>query len=111
MFYDRLSLLCRLHGTNITEVAVTQLNVASSAPSSWKKGATPRADIVQRAADYFGVSTDYLLGRTDLPTPPATIEGASQEILDAAARLSAASPAARSAAIAAMIAVIDAIDK
>lgn len=27
--------------------------------------------VVCKLADYYGVSTDYLLGRTDDPTPPA----------------------------------------
>lgn len=27
--------------------------------------------VVDRLADYYRVSTDYLLGRTDDPTPPA----------------------------------------
>lgn len=110
MFYDRLIALCRMHGTNITDVAVTHLNVASSAPSAWKKGASPRSDVVIRAAEYFGVSTDYLLGLTDLPTPPVSAEGQTIDVQDAAARLCGASPAARSAAIAAMKAVIETID-
>ena len=111
MFYDRLVTLCRMNGTNITEVAVTHLGVASSAPASWKKGASPRSDVVIRAAAYFGVSADYLLGLGDLPTPPAsTADACPQEVQSAAALLCAASPAARSAALAAMKAVIDTID-
>ena len=110
MFYDRLVTLCRLHGTNITEVAVTHLHVASSAPSSWKKGACPRADVVIRAAEYFGVSTDYLLGLTELPAPPATSETAAEEIQAVAAQLCSASPEARKAAIAAVKAIVTALD-
>ena len=33
--------------------------------------ADPSSDVVTRMADVFNVSTDYLLGRTDDPTPPA----------------------------------------
>ena len=34
--------------------------------SAWKKGTyTPKQDKLQKVADYFGVSLDYLLGRTD----------------------------------------------
>lgn len=29
----------------------------------------PDPEILQRIADFFGVSTDYLLGRTDIPNP------------------------------------------
>ncbi len=35
MFYDRLNQLCHMHDTNITEVAVAHLGVASSAPTAW----------------------------------------------------------------------------
>jgi transcriptional regulator with XRE-family HTH domain len=31
----------------------------------------PSSDVVTRMADTFNVSADYLLGRTDDPTPPA----------------------------------------
>ncbi|MCC6894232.1 MAG: helix-turn-helix transcriptional regulator [Anaerolineae bacterium] len=33
--------------------------------------ADPSSDVVTRMADTFNVSADYLLGRTDDPTPPA----------------------------------------
>lgn len=112
MFYERLSLLCRLHGTNITEVAVTELHVTSAAPSAWKKGATPRADVVTHAAQHFGVSADYLLGLTDTPLLIFhTADTAAEASRAALARLCSASHTAREAAIAAMEAVIDAIDK
>lgn len=109
MFYDRLVTLCRMHGTNITEVAVTHLQVASSAPAGWKKGASPRSDVVIRAAEYFGVSADYLLGLTDVPAPLSAQEAA-PEVQSVVLKLSAASDGARKAAIAAAEAVINAID-
>ena len=31
----------------------------------------PSAAVLVNLADYFNVSTDYLLGRTDNPSPPA----------------------------------------
>lgn len=111
MFYERLNALCHLHGTTITEVAVTQLNVASSAPTSWKKGSTPRADTVVRAAEYFGVSADYLLGLTDAPLQPTKADSNASDVNRVFARLCSASPTARAAAIAAMEAVIESIDK
>ena len=39
--------------------------------SDWKnKGAVPSAPNLKKIADYFGVSTDYLLGNTDIKNPP-----------------------------------------
>ena len=37
-------------------------------------GRFPPHDIISRLSDYFGVSTDYILGRTDNPAPPASFE-------------------------------------
>lgn len=108
MFYERLNQLCKQHGTTITEVTTTQLGAASSAATNWKRGASPRSDIVIRAAEHFGVSTDYLLGRTDSPTPPDLLRSPTAQT--AATLLCHASESARTAALAAMQAVINAID-
>lgn len=42
--------------------------------TDWKNGKlkTPSFDKISRIADYFEVSTDYLIGRTDDPTPPGS---------------------------------------
>jgi len=62
---DRILYLISCKG--ITGCALSkacQLN--NSAISEWKKGkAQPSADALVRIADYFDVSVDYLLGRTD----------------------------------------------
>lgn len=109
MFYERLNQLCHMHGTNMTDLAVNHLQLASSAPSSWKKGASPRAEVVVKAAQHFGVSADYLLGLTDLPLPPATAP-AEPQLAQALVLLQEASPKAREAALAAAEAIIRTID-
>ena len=48
------------------------LNIAVRMVGKYEAGeADPSSDVVTRMADVFNVSTDYLLGRTDDPTPPA----------------------------------------
>lgn len=42
-----------------------QLFIGKSTISSWEKK-QPSADKLEKLADYFNVSTDYLLGRTDV---------------------------------------------
>ena len=66
MFHERLDALCKSKGISITDFSVNKLGVSNSAATSWKKGAIPRSDIVIKAAKYFGVSTDYLLGLENL---------------------------------------------
>ena len=44
--------------------------IANSTISDWKKGkGRPSADNIAALADYFNVSTDYLLGRTPYKRP------------------------------------------
>lgn len=116
MFYERLNTLCKMNGTNITDVAVNQLGVGNSAPTAWKKGAEPRIGVVIRAAQYFHVSADYLLGLTDSPQPAGEASALSaladapdlQELL---LPLCQADSPARKAAIAAAHAVLDSLSR
>ena len=63
---------------NLTQKELGALvGVAQSNINRWENGTVrPSADFVVKLADYFGVSTDYLLGRTDelgaiLPSAPS----------------------------------------
>ena len=50
-------------------------NVSKSAVSQWENDIrTPDMDIIIKLADYFNTSTDYLLGRTDDPSPRPKID-------------------------------------
>ena len=69
MFYDRYRELCIAHGTNPTAVAL-KLGIGRSTISGWKnRGSEPSASTAQMIADYFGVSTDYLLTGTKTEPP------------------------------------------
>ena len=46
----------------------TAINISAGNISDWKKGKSkPSTDAISKIADYFDVSTDYLLGKTDIP--------------------------------------------
>ena len=48
-----------------------RLNLGSGTIANYETGnRSPDYQTLQRLADLFNVSTDYLLGRTDDPTPP-----------------------------------------
>lgn len=67
MFYDVYVTLCQRIGKKPSAVA-EELGINKSNVTNWKKnGYTPRGEALQRVADYFGVSTDLLLGKE--PTP------------------------------------------
>lgn len=63
MLFDRVKKLSEERGENLKKVALN-LGLSENAIYKWKTQ-TPKTDAIEKAADYFDVSTDYLLGRTD----------------------------------------------
>lgn len=62
MFWQRFYDLCVEKGSKPNPIAKS-LGFSSSTVTQWKNGAVPSAKSVEKIAEYFGVSTDYLLGR------------------------------------------------
>lgn len=59
-------------------ILAKELNVSIGAVGNWESGTrSPDAKMMQRLADYFNTTTDYLLGRTDEVSPTPT--GASSD--------------------------------
>ena len=45
-----------------------ETGISQARISGWKTGkSNPKQDALEQLADYFGVSIDYLVGRTDKP--------------------------------------------
>ena len=75
MFYDRFIELCNKHGVKPTPLVVG-MGLSSSNVSQWKKGSTPRPEVIKRLADYFGVPVAYLAyGEENKKDPAPTEEG------------------------------------
>ncbi len=70
--YERFLELLNKHQTTAYQVAKAT-GISQNTFSDWKKGrSTPKIDKMQKIADYFGVSVDYLLGKpVQKETPPA----------------------------------------
>lgn len=64
--YKKIQELCKLRGTNITNLC-EQVTGSTGNLSTWKKGYM-RSDYLSKAADILDCSVDYLLGRTNNPT-------------------------------------------
>ena len=60
MFFDRFEDLCKQKGVS-KQRACIDCGLSRTAWNKWKAGAIPNGDAVQSLADYFGVTTDYLL--------------------------------------------------
>ena len=68
-FFERFESLCRERGEKTTALG-TQLGFSKSTISQWRNGKTaPNQKSLERLADYFDVSTDYLLGLSGLRNP------------------------------------------
>ena len=63
--YEIINQLCKERKISITKLCEMVTN-SSGNLATWKKGYM-RSDYLQKIADYFDVSVDYLLGRTDEP--------------------------------------------
>ena len=63
--FDKIKELCQKQGISLNQLE-EKLNFSTNYLYSMKKG-NPKADNLQKIADYFNVSTDYLLGRTENP--------------------------------------------
>lgn len=68
MFYSRLQQLAKDRGTTVTEV-IRELKMSSGNLSRWKSGIVPSGKTLQKIADYFDVTTDFLLGNSDTRKP------------------------------------------
>lgn len=73
MFYEVFDALCKQKGESPNAVA-KKLNVASGTVTEWKKGRIPRNSTLIKIANYFGVSTNYLLGKVDNQSAKDTTE-------------------------------------
>mgnify|MGYP003093766445 FL=1 len=62
---DRIRALCSERKITIAELE-RNLGLGAGTVSRWD-ARVPGADKIQKVAEYFDVSTDYLLGRSDIP--------------------------------------------
>ena len=65
MFYDKFKKLCDDNGTTCNKVAL-EIGLSNATPTTWKKrGLTPRYETLQKIAEYFHVSIEYLINSGD----------------------------------------------
>ena len=75
-FWERFYELCAEIGKKPNPVG-KEIGVSSGVISKWKSGGIPNGENLILLSDYFGVSTDYLLGRAEKQktAPTETDEG------------------------------------
>lgn len=67
-FYERLTELRREKGLTQKQI-IDELDLGKNSFGDWKKGIIPVRSTQQLLAKYFGVSVDYLMGKTNNPIP------------------------------------------
>ena len=67
MFKQNFIRLCNEKGVSPT-AACAEIGLSNATFSCWTDESVPRKATLMRIADYFGVSTSYLLGATDEPS-------------------------------------------
>ena len=80
MFFDIFYALCIKKGVSCKK-ATEEIGLSNSIATKWKKtGATPGGETLQKIADYFGVTIDYLLSKETEKAP--TVSGERRDVLD-----------------------------
>lgn len=68
-FIEKIDELLKQKGVSAHKMSL-ELELNKNAVSAWRdRGTVPSGDTISKLADYFEVSTDYLLGRTENPSP------------------------------------------
>lgn len=76
--FERIKALCDKEGLSISGLE-RKLDLGNGTVRRWAN-AYPSADKLQKVADYFNVSTDYLLGRTEEKWAPTLTKNDKKDI-------------------------------
>lgn len=69
MFYDKLIETCKMREKKLTPL-LKNLSMSTGSIEKWRNGTLPNSETLSNLAEALDVSTDYLLCKTDDPTPP-----------------------------------------
>ena len=78
MFFNRFKDLCDEKNISVYR-ACTDIGLNRSAVAKWKAGGRPNGTTAAKLADYFGVTTDYLLEQSDDKVPSEPRRAVSDE--------------------------------
>ena len=78
MFFNRFKDLCDEKNISVYR-ACTDIGLNRSAVAKWKAGGRPNGTTAAKLADYFGVTTDYLLEQSDDKAPSEPRRAVSDE--------------------------------
>lgn len=92
MFIERLLMLCGENSLDLTGL-LKKMGLSTSKGTAWRNGSIPNGKILSLLASFFDVSTDYLLGSSDIKKPaPTNGDELSPELLHIMERVQLLSP-------------------
>ncbi len=77
---ERIKALAKTKNIQL-KIMLDDININKNALSNMYNGSMPKADNLAKIADYLNCSTDYLLGRTDVPDNPNLKSKSKEECL------------------------------
>ena len=80
MFWKNFNTLCEQKGKTPNSVC-KELGFSNATATHWKNGTPPGSKSLNKIANYFGVSTDYLLGNTESAISAPNITKNEQELI------------------------------
>lgn len=83
--YQRIKELCAEAGITISKLE-NDLGFGNASIKKWGKVSSPSVDKIMEVAKYFGVTVDYLLGRTDIRESAVEVLGDEDMVSIARAR-------------------------
>jgi len=78
VFFNRFRALCEQKNVSVYR-ACTDIGLNRSAVAKWKNGGKPNGSTAVRLAEYFGVTTDYLLGQSEEKLPAGQLRRVSDD--------------------------------
>ena len=81
-FYNRYVELCSEHGMKPQNPEMQRITgVSSGSISGWKQGSSPKIEVICNLAKYFDVTTDYLLGLSEVRKPEILVLSEYERVL------------------------------
>lgn len=74
MLYQRIKELCAESGITISKLE-SDLGFGNASIKKWERVSSPSINKILEVSKYFGVSVDYLLGKTDIKDTVDTVLG------------------------------------
>lgn len=68
VFIDTFAELCKKNSISMNKACI-EIGISRTSTAKWKNGSVPNGTTLNKIAEYFNVSVDYLVGNEKKPAP------------------------------------------